>query len=363
MLLLIAGYSALADEEKPAEEAVANPAEQFAKAKADWDKLEKDVRAIATEFRLAEDDAQREALQKKYSETVGKAPTILKNLRDGAVALYTAEPNKDADVTKTLVRMLVDDVRRDDYEPALKLAKLLIDNETTDKSVYNYAGVAAYGVDDFDQAQKWLKIADEAGTLDRLGSVSLDDVADAKTRYAKEKKTREKEAKDDDLPRVKLETNRGAIVIELFENQAPETVGNFVNLVEKGFYNGLTFHRVLPNFMAQGGDPDGTGGGGPDYKIYCECEKPEHREHFRGTLSMAHAGKNTGGSQFFLTFRPTHHLDGRHTAFGRVIEGLDVLSKLQRRDPNSPNPPTPDKIVKAEVLRKRDHKYEPHKVE
>src|SRR5262249_42783381 len=156
-----------------------------------------------------------------------------------------------------------------------------------------------------------------------------------------------------DLPRVKLETTKGTIIIELFENEAPQTVGNFVSLVEKKFYDGLTFHRVLGGFMAQGGDPTGTGTGGPGYHILCECFKPEARQHCRGTLSMAHAGRDTGGSQFFLTFRPTTHLNGRHTAFGRVIEGMDVLAKLQRRDPQAANPPEPDKIVKAKVLRKR----------
>jgi cyclophilin family peptidyl-prolyl cis-trans isomerase len=361
VVLLLASISMAADEDTAAGEPASDPAEQFATAKTQWDTLEKDIQKIKEDFQGAEDEAQREELKKKYEAVVAKAPGILKNMRAGAEALYTAEPNKDPDVAKTLVRMLADDVRRDDYEPALKLAKLLIDNKVKDQSVYNFAGVAAYGVDDFTQAEEWLKLADAAGTLDRLGSTALDDIPEAKLRFAKEKKVREKESKEDDLPRVRLETNRGAIVIELFENQAPETVGNFVSLVEKGFYNGLTFHRVLPNFMAQGGDPDGTGGGGPGYQVYCECEKPEHRDHFRGTLSMAHAGKNTGGSQFFLTFRPTPHLDGRHTAFGRVIEGFDVLTKLQRREPRSAIPA--DKIVKAEVVRKRDHKYEPRKVE
>ena len=148
----------------------------------------------------------------------------------------------------------------------------------------------------------------------------------------------------------------------MFENEAPEAVGNFVSLVENKFYDGLSFHRVLGNFMAQGGCPLGTGTGDPGYKIYCECYKENHRNHFRGTLSMAHAGKDTGGSQFFLTFVPTTHLNGRHTAFGRVIQGMDVLAKLQRIDPDDPAKPAPDKIVKAEVIRKRDHKYEPNKV-
>ena len=140
-------------------------------------------------------------------------------------------------------------------------------------------------------------------------------------------------------------------------------MGNFVNLVESGYYDGLTFHRVLPGFMAQAGCPDGTGRGGPGYSIPCECHQDDYRRHFRGSLSMAHAGRDTGGSQFFLTFKRTSHLDGRHTVFGRVVEGLDVLSALQRRNPQQAGQPEPDRITKAEVLRKRDHEYKPTKVE
>ncbi|MFM7845897.1 MAG: peptidylprolyl isomerase [Planctomycetota bacterium] len=164
------------------------------------------------------------------------------------------------------------------------------------------------------------------------------------------------------MPRVKIKTTKGDMVVELFENEAPETVGNFINLVESKFYNGLLFHRVLGNFMAQGGCPIGTGTGDPGYKIYCEWPKDNHRSHFRGTLSMAHAGKDTGGSQFFLTFVPTSHLNGRHTVFGRVIEGLDVLAKIQRINPEDPSRTPPDKMLEVTVLRKRDHEYVPNKV-
>ena len=183
--------------------------------------------------------------------------------------------------------------------------------------------------------------------------------------WTREQQLREQEAKADDLPRVKLQTSQGDMTIELFENEAPETVGNFVSLVENGFYDGVNFHRVLQGFMAQTGDPKGDGSGGPGYNIYCECHRDDHRKHFRGTLSMAHAGRDTGGSQFFLTFVPTPHLNAKHTAFGRVIEGLDVLSKIKRIDPSKPGEAKriePDKILKAEVIRKRGHKYVPHKV-
>jgi cyclophilin family peptidyl-prolyl cis-trans isomerase len=146
----------------------------------------------------------------------------------------------------------------------------------------------------------------------------------------------------------------------LCENEAPIATANFISLVEKKYYDGLTFHRVLPGFMAQGGDPKGDGSGGPGYTIPDECRQDNHRIHFRGSLSMAKtAAPDTGGSQFFLTFVPTSHLDGKHTVFGRVVEGFDVLAKLQRTEPGAPG--TPDKIVKATVLSKRPHKYEPVK--
>jgi len=158
---------------------------------------------------------------------------------------------------------------------------------------------------------------------------------------------------------VLIKTTKGDIEVELFENEAPNTVANFVSLVEKKFYDGLTFHRVLGGFMAQGGCPKGTGTGGPGYRIADECRQENARRHFRGSLSMANSGPDTNGSQFFITFLPTSFLDGKHTVFGRVIKGFDVLAKLQRRDPEKPDQPEPDKIIEARVLRKRDHEYKP----
>jgi peptidyl-prolyl cis-trans isomerase B (cyclophilin B) len=126
-----------------------------------------------------------------------------------------------------------------------------------------------------------------------------------------------------------IETDKGNIVLELFENDAPNTVANFVKLINKGYYNGLKFHRVIPNFMIQGGCPVGNGTGGPGYAIKCEINP---RKHLTGTLSMAHAGKDTGGSQFFITHSPQSHLDGVHTVFGQVIEGMDVVNAIRQGD-------------------------------
>ena len=125
-----------------------------------------------------------------------------------------------------------------------------------------------------------------------------------------------------------METEKGKINLELFDSDAPNTVKNFVELSEKGFYNGLNFHRVIADFMIQGGCPEGTGTGGPGYKIKCEINSNKHLE---GTLSMAHAGKDTGGSQFFICHAPQPHLDGVHTTFGKT-EDMEVVNAIGQGD-------------------------------
>lgn len=135
------------------------------------------------------------------------------------------------------------------------------------------------------------------------------------------------------MKKVKLETEKGTMTIELFEADAPKTVANFVSLINDGFYDGLSFHRVIPNFVIQGGCPKGDGTGGPGYSINCELDG-ENQFHDRGVLSMAHAGRNTGGSQFFICHSRanTAHLDRNHTVFGKVIENVDVVDKIQQGD-------------------------------
>ena len=128
-----------------------------------------------------------------------------------------------------------------------------------------------------------------------------------------------------------FETSRGNIVVDLFPKDAPNTVNNFVFLAREGFYNGTKFHRVIPDFMIQGGDPEGTGRGGPGYKFADEV-KNNPRKHQRGSLSMANAGPNTNGSQFFITHIATDWLNGKHTVFGQVLTGQDVVNAIQQGD-------------------------------
>ncbi len=152
---------------------------------------------------------------------------------------------------------------------------------------------------------------------------------------------------------AKMDTSKGMIEIELFADRAPITVNNFVFLAKDGFYDDVIFHRVLDGFMAQGGDPTGTGRGGPGYKWNDEDSALRIRHDSPGTFSMANAGANTNGSQFFITFIPTPHLDGRHAVFGRVAndESLKVLNSLQRIDPSRPDPSvTADKINTVTII-------------
>lgn len=123
--------------------------------------------------------------------------------------------------------------------------------------------------------------------------------------------------------------NGGVVLLDLFEKDAPNTVANFEKLAKDGFYNGLVFHRVIPGFVAQGGCPNGTGTGGPGYTIDCEINPNKHE---RGSLAMAHAGRNTGGSQFYICYAPQPHLDGVHTVFGKVVEGIDLVDAFKGRD-------------------------------
>ncbi len=287
--------------------------------------------------------------------------------------VYQLDPAKYAQVGDTLAAIasfyIAGDPAGDggdQYEKALPLVEALINAGAAESwaQLYTWAGVAALATNDFDKAEAYFAKADQSPAqggdprVAQLAGNMRGNLATLRKNWEKEQQIRAAEAAADDLPRVKLTTSKGDVVIELFENEAPVATASFLSLVKKGFYDGVVFHRVLPGFMAQGGDPTGTGSGGPGYNIKCECHQPNYRHHFRGSLSMAHAGRDTGGSQFFLTFVPTDFLDGRHTVFGRVVEGMDVAASLKRRDPQEPRRVDPDKIVKAEVLRDRGHGYE-----
>ena len=151
--------------------------------------------------------------------------------------------------------------------------------------------------------------------------------------------------------KVKLETNHGDIVIHLYSNEMPITTGNFQKLVEQGFYDGVIFHRIIDGFMIQGGDPQGTGEGGPGYNIQDEFTEGDLDKNDRGTISMANAGPNTGGSQFFINLVNNNYLDGKHPVFGKVVEGMDVVDKIAKVATDSQARPVEEvKIISASIL-------------
>ena len=321
------------------------------------------------EIRKRYDGAKKEdvpAIEKEWADTIAAGEKLIPQMRDSALKAYVESPNRDRELTRFLIRLTEDALRQDLFETTKKMAETMIANDVPDKNVWNLAGVACFGMHDFDKSVEYLTKAKEFNVINQSSEMFLQNAKEYVELWKKEKEIR-KEQEGKNNPQVKLTTTKGDITVELFEDDAPGAVANFINLVESGFYADKTFHRVLPGFMAQGGCPKGDGTGGPGYTIYCECdpkEYPDYRRHFRGSLSMAHAGPNTGGSQFFMTFRPTPDLNGKHTCFGRVLSGWDVLAKLQRIDPEKPAPNIqPDKIVKAEVIRKRDHDYIINKVQ
>ncbi len=372
IVLVLLNYPVLGQQDLPGEADSTDPPAAEGQAKVEFDRLFyewKDLLAqiqkLYNEYQVAKPE-DRARIEEEYPPLLEKATELRSRLLLSAEKAYQEAPNVNKELAVFLRDTLQQYLEKDAYEDAFRCGEILIAGKHPDQRIYNWTGVAAYVINNLDAADKYFKIADAQGVLEGPGLQFSNNLPRQRRLWAEEKAIREQEANDADdpnkaLPRVLLKTNRGDIVIELFENQAPNTVANFINLVEKKSYNGLTFHRVLENFMAQGGCPKGDGTAGPGYSIPCECHTDNYRKHFRGTLSMAHAGRDTGGSQFFLTFLPTAHLDGQHTAFGRVVEGMDVLQKIKRRDPDKEDAPEPDKIIEARVLRKRPHDYIPTK--
>ncbi len=347
-------------------------AEAFKALFEDWKKILGELRELKYKKYPDAGVEERAEISRRYDELIAEGEAMQPKLLAAALEAFKEAPNQDLVISTFLGNVAVWDCSKDDYEKSFELAQSLIEAGLEEPSFYMWAGEAAFCTNHFDLAEKYLKIADQAGLFSDIGDNQqlqqirrhLKQIGYYKVLWAKEKALREAEAKADDLPRVEITTQHGKMVVELFENEAPNTVANFISLVKKGFYDGLTFHRVIPNFMAQGGCPEGNGSGGPGYCIECECVRPDSRKHFRGSLSMAHRGADTGGSQFFLCFAPTANLDGppvggsHHTVFGRVIEGLDQLAQIKRRDPEK-DAGNAEKIISMKVIRDRGHEYEP----
>jgi cyclophilin family peptidyl-prolyl cis-trans isomerase len=313
-------------------------------AKADEERQQ----AIAREF---------EALREEFQTELQPA------LLELAPKVFARQP-LDVDAAEIVVGLKFSENR---YNEVVDICTRLAEGGKKSTALLTFLGISQFALHDFKAAAATLEQAEkeDAQVFPFLGKPYLAACADYLGFWEAEQKIRAKEKAADDLPRAVLQTSKGEIVVELFENEAPNTVANFLSLIKAGAYDGTLFHRVIPNFMAQGGDPNtldddpqNDGMGGPGYAIACECYAKNARKHFQGSLSMAHAGKDSGGSQFFITHLPTPHLNANlelergHTVFGRVIKGLDAALALQ----------IGDQIESAKVLRQRDHEYEAKKL-
>ncbi len=323
----------------------------------------KELRSLKEEYQTAAPE-RKDEIQAKFTPLLAETSSLQKSLVPLAIEAFKSLDSQDEELSVFLMSMLDKMVvTTEEYETAYSIAKAL-DGAIPEQYSYLYAygAYAAFNVMQLDDAEAFYQKAKETGGLEGLrkqdprGEMQIPSmITQVLPQYRKlwpeELAAREKDAAEE-LPRVLLRTSKGDIVLELFLREAPESVGNFMTLVSQKYYDGVPFHRVLPHFMAQGGDPTGTGAGGPGYCIKDECKKPGARMHFRGSLSMAKtAAPDSGGSQFFLCFIPTVHLNGQHTVFGRVVEGMEVLSELQRINPEGRNLPAPDRIVEARILR------------
>lgn len=341
----------------------ASDAEEWAKLTARKTELIGKLTELQAAYRKAESQEDRNKIAESFEAARIEFQTkVFVAMAELAPKIFAADP-KNTEAGEVALEVAFQANR---YEESIKLATALLAAGDKSMIVRNMGGISLFATHQFDQAHEWLTRAEQDGVLHpQLGARYLDASQEYAKLWAKEQAIRAKEAQakgDAQLPRVQFNTTKGKIVFELFENEAPNTVANFISLVESKSYDEVKFHRVIPTFMAQGGDPlsknadpRDDGSGGPGYVIKCECYRPDARMHFRGSLSMAHAGKDTGGSQFFITHLPTAHLNPNaeeqrgHTVFGRVVEGLDVAAALE----------VGDTIESATVLRKRNHEYKP----
>ena len=315
---------------------------------------------------------EAEEWEAKWVKAGERGAVAAEKMKASAIGLLLKKADPDPKIVTlchSIARKLFDE---GDYEYAFEVAKRLVELDPRESSYDVLLARAAVMTNRFEIVKEFVDYdPDELSQIPKKELETFKNVAELKQDYDRELELRAQEQQAGDLPQVELETTCGKIVIELFENQAPQTVGNFINLVESGFYDGILFHRVLKGFMAQAGSFTMRGPQSMSYTIYDEFDTDEARHHFRGSVSMATIPgvPNSGSSQFFICFAPQTMLDGHHTVFGRVISDMKVLDDLAitvKTDAEGQEElledVMPDQIKSARVLRKRDHEYEPVRV-
>ncbi len=330
----------------------------------------KTLRAAQVMYHNCDDKAQEAKYRREWYEALNPIYQLNAELLQAALEEFQADPERRVDLGQILFKTLKRNCEKDIYEGMLPIAKQLFEMNHPSPELPQMYLQCCLAANDYQQARipiesKSMTLANPAAMLSQLDQLQVE--------WEAELKARERDAAGEPLPQAKINTTKGQIVIELFENDAPEAVANFISLAEQGFYDYSDFFLVVDRTLAQAGCPNEDGTGGPGYWITSERSLPNARTLFRGSLALAQLqhNPNTGGSVFFIPFLPAITQDTNYTVFARVISGMHALGNLNRVKParkdeseeDKKKPKLdPDEIISIEIIRKRDHKYEPKKL-
>jgi len=327
------------------------------------------MREAQVRYHLSEGSSNDKKFRRQWAEICDQGRPLAVKAYAAMLKKLTDDPSANLPLANFLIELLDRNVSDSRFEGMLEVGLALQSNGISSEKVSGAIALSAVAENKFDVAKPWIEkhFKESSKPLAILGPI-YDNIDILNKDWDEELRLREEDAKGEPLPQVSILTTKGEVIVELFENQAPETVANFIHLVEEGFFDGLTFHRVLEHFMAQTGCPYGDGTGNPGYSIYSEAQKPNARKYFRGTLGMAlsKGDPNSGGSQFFICFVPAYTLNGEYTAFGRIVKGIEVIGNFSQVNPDEKKnegeaPVVLDEIIEANVVRKRNHEYRPNK--
>ena len=318
--------------------------------------------------------ANRNEILNEWMQAISQGNSTLQTWLAKAGDVYASDPDKYQQIGEALVEMLLADVELDRFDPWLAPAKALMRAKRFENDMLSSsAGMVGLANLDFDFAEECWAPLNQANKLQGPQLAYYEQLGSLKEKWKREQEIQQRESEKKDNPIVELTTSKGRITVELYEDSAPEAVASFIFLVEKGYYNYKPFFRVEQHVCAQTGCEKGDGTGNAGYRIPGEANRPEHRDHFRGCVSIAlgsdkNSGQldvDSGSAQIFFSFVPMPVLDGKYTVFGRIVEGqpsinlfqvLNLAKEEERKDTSK----RPDTIFSAKVVRKRDHEYKPN---
>lgn len=360
LLLLWAPLAFAQDAPATADAPAAGVAEQFASLREQWAEFSLELDKARYRVNNCLPEQKNEAVL-AYDTLLESGNELLRQFADAAVAAYQADPT-NADAERYLRIMMEHTLTADRYEDVQRMAQAVIEHGKPDALTYEQAAVAAFEMGDLDSAERFFGESEKLGTLSEAAQARRDTIPEWREKLAREMELRQQEVAADDLPRVTIATTKGDIVVELYEDQAPNTVANFVALADRKFYNGLEFYRVDNNFAAVTGCPLNRGTGGPGHEIVSESDREDRRPAMRGTLSMVNGGRDRCGSQFFIALSSSgvRNTETSNPVFGRVISGMNVVERLRRVNPDTTSKDfSRERILDTQVERRRSHDYQP----